>query len=103
MTGNFFQDVYRVVGMIPSGRVATYGQVAAYLGNPRAARAVGWALRALPHGSDVPWHRVVNSRGAISISRHYADRQRAMLEEEGVTFDEAGCTDLQRYGWEASW
>jgi methylated-DNA-protein-cysteine methyltransferase-like protein len=88
--------------MIPTGQVATYGQIAAYLGNPRAARAVGWALRALPEAIDVPWHRVINAQGRISTScrEHGAHEQRAMLEEEGVIFDEKGCTDLKRYRWE---
>jgi methylated-DNA-protein-cysteine methyltransferase-like protein len=102
MTSSFFQHVYRVVSMIPTGHVATYGQIAAYLGNPRAARAVGWALRALPEAIDVPWHRVINAQGRISTSgrEHGAHEQRAMLEEEGVIFDEEGCTDLKRYRWE---
>lgn len=102
MTNSFFQHVYRLVSMIPPGKVATYGQIAAYLGNHRAARTVGWALRALPEGLDVPWHRVVNSQGRISLSGRGggAQQQRAMLEEEGVSFDEGGRINLKRYRWE---
>jgi methylated-DNA-protein-cysteine methyltransferase-like protein len=102
MDDSFFQDVYRIVSMIPLGKVATYGQIAAYLGNPRAARTVGWALRALPEGLDVPWHRVINAQGRISLSRRRggAQQQRAMLEEEGVIFDQEGRIDLKRYRWE---
>jgi methylated-DNA-protein-cysteine methyltransferase-like protein len=99
MTSSFFQHVYHAVRMIPPGRVATYGQVATYLGNPHAARTVGWALHALSEGTDVPWHRVVNAKGRISID-HGASQQRAMLEEEGVVFDEGGRIDLKRFRWE---
>ena len=100
---SFFDRVYRVVRQIPRGKVASYGQVAALLGHPQAARTVGWALNAL-RGSqvdDVPWQRVINSRGRISISRADlgADLQRALLEEEGVEFDARGYVDLRRFGW----
>jgi methylated-DNA-protein-cysteine methyltransferase related protein len=104
MEPNFFERVYRVVRRIPRGRVASYGQVAALLGQPRAARTVGWALSSLtPAGvRDVPWHRVINSAGRISISRMdlSADLQRRLLEEEGVEFDDTGHVDLRRFGWE---
>lgn len=101
MAANFFEDVYRIVSMIPPGRVVTYGQVANYLGNPRAARTVGWALSSLPAGRDVPWHRVINSQGLISgpCNTRRANEQRALLQEEGIVFDEAGRLDLGRYGW----
>jgi methylated-DNA-protein-cysteine methyltransferase-like protein len=101
MSANFFQDVYRIVHMIPSGYVATYGQIATYLGNPRAARTVGWALHSMPGGEDIPWHRVINSRGQISPSPggHREAQQRAMLEDEGIIFDETGRIDLRRYQW----
>ena len=98
----FFQRVYDIVAQIPYGKVATYGQIALYLGHPRAARTVGWALHALPEGTEMPWHRVINSQGSVSTSRltHSADLQRAMLEEEGVVFDEKGFLDLALYRWE---
>jgi methylated-DNA-protein-cysteine methyltransferase-like protein len=101
MEDSFFERVYHVVRMIPAGRVATYGQVARLLGAPRAARTVGWALRAVPAGSGVPWHRVVNARGTISLGRRSggAEIQRALLEEEGVVFDEGGRIDLGSFGW----
>jgi len=101
MSSNFFGEVYRVVRVIPSGRVATYGQIAAYLGNPRAARTVGWALHAMPGGKDIPWHRVINSTGRISLSPGgpRAAQQRAMLEDEGVIFDESGRIDLKKHSW----
>lgn len=101
MGESFFERVYQVVRLIPAGRVATYGQVAHLLGAPRAARTVGWALRAVPAGSGVPWQRVVNSRGTISLGQGAggAEIQRALLEEEGVRFDEEGRIDLARFGW----
>ena len=102
MSDNFYEHVYRVVSMIPPGKVATYGQIAAYLGNPLGARGVGWALRALPAGREVPWHRVINAEGRISTARRElgAHEQRALLEEEGVVFDAQGVTDLRAYLWE---
>ena len=85
---------------IPPGRVATYGQVAELAGLPGQARLVGYALAALDAGSDVPWHRVVNARGAISLpaSGHSALMQRARLETEGVPF-EGDRVPLERLRW----
>lgn len=98
---SFFDEVYAQVCRIPEGRVATYGTVAALAGNPRAARTVGWALHALPDESEVPWHRVINARGGISIWKVGvpAGLQRAMLEDEGVDFEGDGTVDLARWGW----
>lgn len=101
MHESFFDQVYGVVSRIPRGRVATYGQIAAFLGNPRAARTVGWALHSMPSGLDLPWHRVVNSQGRISgpANAQRAREQRWLLEEEGVTFDQGGSIDLSIHGW----
>ncbi len=101
MVNSFFEQVYRVVRRIPPGQVATYGQIARILGAPRAARTVGWALHDLPSGGDVPWQRVVNSRGAISLETRGMGGaiQRALLEDEGVRFDPEGRIDLAVYGW----
>ncbi|HET9949511.1 MAG TPA: MGMT family protein [Longimicrobiales bacterium] len=99
-----YERFYEVVRRIPSGRVATYGAVAAEAGLPGRARQVGYALAALRDGKadTVPWHRVVNARGAISerTAGHGVERlQRALLEAEGVVFDARGRLDLDRYGW----
>ena len=94
-----FEQVYTAVQQIPRGKVATYGQVALWLGWPRGARTVGWALRALRPGNNVPWHRVVNAKGRSSLASESADLQRARLEEEGVAFDETGRLDLATYQW----
>ena len=85
----FFERVYDLVQQIPVGRVATYGQVAALLGTPRGARAVGWALRALPasRARTVPWHRVVGAGGRISLRGGSGPvEQRRRLRREGVRF-----------------
>ena len=99
---NFFEKVYIVVRMIPRGRVASYGQIAAYLGHPRAARTVGWALHGIPEGSDVPWQRVINAKGRITISgvEYSAALQRELLEEEGIVFGPDDRVDMRVYRWE---
>ncbi len=94
------ESIYAVVRQVPSGRVATYGQIAA-IGDRCTPRMVGYAMAAVPFGSDVPWHRVINSRGEISTRATGDDcpEQRAMLEAEGVRFDERGRVDLEEFGW----
>lgn len=87
---------------IPAGRVATYGQVAALARLPGHARQVGYALHALPEHSGVPWHRVVNVRGELSLGRISpggALQQRFRLEREGVAFGAGGRVDLERHAW----
>jgi methylated-DNA-protein-cysteine methyltransferase-like protein len=93
--------IWQVVAAIPPGRVATYGQVAQKAGLPRAARRVGYALRGLPNNTRIPWHRVVNAQGRISLpegSNPHAT-QRDRLEREGVEFSATGTIDLRRYSW----
>ena len=99
MTTGFFASVYRAVRAIPRGRVATYGQIARWLGVRRGARAVGWALRALSPAAArrVPWHRVVSADGRIAVragAGHLLQRRR--LREEGVRFT-AGRVDMARH------
>ena len=95
-----YQAIYRTVRRIPEGRVATYGQVAAVAGLPRHARQVGYALHALPEKTTVPWFRVINASGAISLRREGSgDLQRKLLEREGIRFSPAGRIDLKTYGW----
>jgi len=90
------------VRRIPRGRVATYGQVALLAGLPRQPRLVGYAMHALPNGTDLPWHRVINAEGRVS-ARSGEDagsvRQRVLLEAEGLHFDAAGRISLARQGW----
>lgn len=101
MEGSFSERVYDIVRRVPDGRVVSYGGVAAVLGRPRAARGVGHALSALTDDSDVPWWRVINHRGEISIrgAFHAHRLQRALLEDEGVVFDERGRVDFDDFGW----
>lgn len=94
-----YQAIYSVVRRIPRGRVASYGQVARVAGLANTARQVGYALHALPTGSTVPWHRVLNARGTISLRNHHALTQRMLLSREGIRFDARGRVDLDRQGW----
>ena len=96
-----FDAIYDVVVQIPRGRVATYGQIAELAGLPRQPRRVGYALSALPKNSGVPWHRVVNAKGEISVrSRGSPDPvQRRLLKQEGVIFDRTGRISLDRFRW----
>ncbi len=108
-TPNFYEQVYLVVQRIPPGKVTSYGRVAQMLGRPQAARAVGYALSALkhpesgsPYTSDrVPWQRVVNSQGRISIKHREqtANRQAEILRAEGVAVDEHLHINLNVYLW----
>jgi methylated-DNA-protein-cysteine methyltransferase-like protein len=95
------ERIYAAVRRIPRGRVATYGQIAREAGLPGQARLVGYALHNLPDHSDVPWHRVVNARGGISLDQIFGSGrlQRALLEAEDVIFTHDGRIDLTVYGW----
>jgi methylated-DNA-protein-cysteine methyltransferase-like protein len=93
----FFVRVYEVVRMIPRGQVATYGQIAAIVSHRRAARTVGWALHSLVEGTKVPWHRVINARGQISLNP--GTRQVSLLRQEGVNVNAQGKVDLKRFQW----
>jgi methylated-DNA-protein-cysteine methyltransferase-like protein len=97
---SFYVAVWELVRRVPYGRVVTYGQLATWLGSPSAARAVGYAMFNVRDPA-VPWHRVVNARGEISIggALHRPELQRVLLEHEGVTFSKAGTLDLERFGW----
>ena len=98
----FDQLVYATVARIPHGRLATYGQVAELIGAWGCARQVGWALKRLPLPSDVPWHRVVNAQGRISlsVSREGSDwLQAELLRGEGIPVDDQGRLPLARHRW----
>lgn len=95
-----YQRVWAVVRRVPRGRVATYGQVARLAGLANGARQAGYALHALRPHTAVPWHRVLNAAGRISLGDVAgAVTQRLLLEREGVRFDAAGRVDLARYRW----
>jgi O-6-methylguanine DNA methyltransferase len=97
----FFDGVYRLLALVPCGKVVSYGQIAAWLDQPRAARTVGWALHGLPEGSGLPWHRVINVQGRITTpcQEHTAARQRELLELEGIVFEQDGRVDMKAYRW----
>ena len=92
------EKIWRTVSRIPRGKVATYGTVARLSGLPGQARQVGYALHALPPGMEIPWQRVVNAEGRISLRGDTGRAQRMHLEEEGIVF-KRGRIDLNRFGW----
>ena len=106
-----YERIWSVVRRIPRGRVATYGQIARIAGLPRQARMVGYALHALSFdaakrgkiAASVPWQRVINAQGRISLRAFSGSEavQRRLLEREGVKFDARARVDLERFGWQA--
>ncbi|MBN1440192.1 MAG: MGMT family protein [Anaerolineales bacterium] len=94
-----YEKIYAVVRRIPSGKVATYGQVARLAGMGSHARLVGYALHALTPEKKVPWHRVVGASGKISLGGEGSSVQRQLLESEGVDFDEKGKIRMAEFGW----
>jgi methylated-DNA-protein-cysteine methyltransferase-like protein len=99
-----YERIYRAVRRIPRGRVSTYGDVAERAGLEGRARQVGYALHALPAGTGIPWHRVVNAKGEISLRRgsDSHELQRMLLEAEGIEFDGRGRIDLKKSRWRSS-
>lgn len=99
-SGSSYTDIYAVVRRIPRGRVATYGQIARLAGLAGHARQVGYALHALKPSTTLPWQRVVNAAGRISLRpMNGGISQRLLLEKEGVRFDAGGRIALARFGW----
>lgn len=95
-----YTKISSVVRRIPRGRVATYGQIAKLAGMPGHARQVGYALHALSSATALPWQRVVNAAGAISLRPMAGGiSQRLLLEKEGVRFDARGRIGLKAFGW----
>ena len=94
-----YRKIYERVRCVPHGRVTTYGEVARMVGC--SARQVGYAMAAAPLDEGIPWQRVVNRLGRISVrnSGHPDLRQQLILEEEGVNFSSSGKIDLERFGW----
>ncbi len=96
----FLMQIFAVIHQIPYGQVSTYGQVAQLAGYPGYARHVGKALGNLPKGSKLPWHRVINSKGEISLKGTAYDRQKGKLEDEGIVVNLAGKVRLKDYQWQ---
>ncbi|RUA06804.1 MAG: cysteine methyltransferase [Flavobacteriia bacterium] len=98
---NFFERVYTVVRKIPYGKVTTYGIIATYLGAPRSARMVGWALNNSKNDPTVPAHRVVNRKGLLTGKNHFhgTNLMKQLLENEGITIQENCIQNLDAYLW----
>ena len=97
-----YPRIYATVRRVPRGRVATYGQIAQLAGVAGQARLVGYAMFALPRTTTVPWHRVINAQGRISVRGDgggAAIRQRILLEREGVSFDASDRVSIETFGW----
>jgi methylated-DNA-protein-cysteine methyltransferase-like protein len=98
--GRFSTRVKEIVRRIPRGKVATYGQVAAMAGNYRAARQVVWVLHTSSEKDNLPWYRVINGKGEISLKPGCGfEQQKALLEKEGVALDYKNRIDLERFLW----
>lgn len=99
---NFTDKVIHIIKIIPHGRVTTYGTIATLAGEPRSARQVGYILHSLSEKFRLPWQRVVNRKGYISIrggNINIKNLQKTLLEREGVEVSEDFMIDLDRYGW----
>jgi len=96
----FAQRVKDLIGSIPRGKVATYGQIAHLAGNPRGARGVSWILHSSSEKHGLPWQRVINSRGRISLPPGGGyELQKQLLAQEGIRFNQEDCVDLNRFLW----
>jgi methylated-DNA-protein-cysteine methyltransferase-like protein len=97
----FYERVVGFIKSIPPGKVATYGQIAEYAGNPRAAREVAYILHSSSEKEDLPWQRVINSKGRISLKPgHGYELQKRLLEDEGVVFNEEDRIDFGCFLWQ---
>lgn len=106
----FYDLVWTIVKQIPEGQVSTYGQIASMVPEPAGinleqykrlgAQWVGTAMNNTPEGEGIPWQRVLNSKGTISIAGQNGDKQRVLLENEGVEFNEKGAVDFEKVGWD---
>lgn len=96
----FQEAILKVVRAVPSGKVVSYGQVAAYIGSPRAARQVGWAMRSLEGTLDFPWWRVINNAGRLTIKgnlQNSAQLQKELLEAEGILVSQSLELDIEMH------
>ncbi|WP_241607916.1 MGMT family protein [Rosenbergiella australiborealis] len=95
----FEQQVWLIVSAIPYGCVASYGDLARLCGHPRSARQVGRIMKNLPDNSTLPWYRVINQQGKLSLSGSQLARQAAALRAEGIIVSDAMKVDMERYRW----
>ena len=101
---DFFQKVYKVVKMIPSGRVSTYGLIAKYLGSTKSSRVVGYAMNASHQNSEIPAHRVVNRVGLLTGKHHFSGTtlMKDLLESEGVKIQNERVVNFKKVVWDPS-
>ena len=100
---SFASAARRLIKSIPRGKVATYGQIAAYAGNPSGARQVGWLLHSCSTKYKLPWQRVINSKGQISLPRGGGyETQKDLLKKEGIVFGRRDVVDFEKYLWRIS-
>ena len=102
MNPTIYKKIYEIIRLIPSGKVATYGQISEIVGGC-TARMVGYAVSSIPLSSVIPWQRVINYKGEISLRSSGSGGelvQQKLLESEDVKFDQSGRTDLEQYRWE---
>ena len=96
------ERIYAAARRVPRGKVATYGQIAELAGLPGHARQVGYAMAAIGTSSTVPWQRIINAQGRVSVRSAGVGStiiQQQLLEREGVVFDDGGCVSLRRFQW----
>lgn len=96
----FLAQIFVVIHQIPSGKVSTYGDIAKMAGYPGYARHVGKALSNLPRDSKLPWYRVINSAGKISLKGDSFDRQAEHLKKNGIDVSDTGRVNLKKYKWQ---
>lgn len=98
----FSKQVITVIRKVPKGNVATYKQIAALAGKPHAVRAIAWILHSSSKAHKLPWQRILNAQGKISfpVSNRLHQKQKALLQKEGVHFSDSGRVDLSRYQWQ---
>jgi methylated-DNA-protein-cysteine methyltransferase-like protein len=103
MISEIYDKIYKTIQKVPPGKVATYGQIARICNC--GPRLVGYALRALKNNNliNVPWHRVINSKGEISVKGEGYFVQETLLKKEGIFFNENGKIDLKRFGWQGTY
>lgn len=101
MEDSFSEKVIRLIGRIPPGTVACYGQIAKLAGKPQGSRGVAWILHSSSELHDLPWHRVLNAQGRISFPEGsvFHRKQKKLLRDEGVEFSDSGAVDLKRFQW----
>jgi methylated-DNA-protein-cysteine methyltransferase-like protein len=100
MANVFMARARHIICQIPAGKVSTYGRIALLAGNRKGARQVARILHSSSEKYDLPWHRVVNRHGRISLPAGAGhELQRMLLEEEGIVFDTSNQIDFSRYLW----